>query len=82
MCGGSVTVFGKRLIGGLALWIPFWLTRWLSNGFETVTLGGGRLDHRPAANPTTGQACVVLTNSQTSAPVAWIVGDSRPLDQR
>lgn len=82
LCGGSVTDFGKMLVGGLPLWIPFWLAWWLSDGFETVTVGGSNLSHRPGVNPATGQACVVLTNSDTGAPVAWIGGDSRPYDHR
>ena len=82
LCGGSVTDFGKILVGSLPLRIPFWLAWWLSDGFETVTVGGGNLSHRPGVNAATGHACVVLTHSDTGAPVAWLGGDSRAVDQR
>ena len=32
--------------------------------------------------PGTGHACVVLTNGDTGAPLAWIGGDQQPSDQR
>jgi hypothetical protein len=44
------------------------LTCWLRDSFESVTVGGSSLVHRPAVNPATGHACVVLTNADTGAP--------------
>jgi hypothetical protein len=41
---------------------------WLRDGFESVTVGGSSLVHRPGVNPGTGHACVALTNADTGAP--------------
>jgi hypothetical protein len=79
---GSVSGYLVMLVGCCPIWIAYWLACWLSDGFANVTVGGGNLSHQPGVNPATGQACLVLTNSDTGAPVVWIGGDRRPLDLR
>lgn len=79
---GSISGYFTLLVGCGPLWIAYWLACWLSDGFENVTVGGGRLEHRPGVNPATGQACVVLTNSETGATVAWLGGNDRTFQSR
>lgn len=34
VCDKTWTDFAAMMIGGLILWIPYWLAWWLSNGFN------------------------------------------------
>ncbi|WP_459203450.1 hypothetical protein ACQVRV_00290 (plasmid) [Ralstonia pseudosolanacearum] len=34
LASASVQEFGKFFVGGLVLWIPYWLAWWLSDGFR------------------------------------------------
>lgn len=49
------------LVGGLILWVPFWLAWWLSDGFRGMSQwpGGGPPQATGGINPATGKPCVV-----------------------
>ena len=40
----TVLSFFQMLVGGLVLWVPYWLAWWLSDGFATVRIGSGPMD--------------------------------------
>ena len=54
----SLADFGVTLVGGLFLWIPYWLAWWLSDGFAGMSKwpSAGSMHLRSIANPYTGQA--------------------------
>ena len=36
--------FFQMLVGGLVLWVPYWLAWWLSDGFAIVRVGSAPMD--------------------------------------
>jgi len=67
---GSPADFGVTLIGGLFLWIPYWLAWWLSDGFEGMSKwpSGGSLRLGTVINPHTGRI-----------GAAWLDEDGHPV---
>lgn len=53
--------FLPMLVGGLILWVPFWLAWWLSDGFRGMSQwpSGGPPQATGGINPATGKPCVV-----------------------
>ena len=49
------------LLGGLIVWIPFWLAWWLSDGFAGMSRwpGTGAPSVSGGVNPHTGKSCTV-----------------------
>lgn len=59
--------FGKMLVGGMFIWMPFYLAYWLSDGFtKFYVAGGGRsLSAAGATDPFTGQPCTVIIDNDS-----------------